>query len=52
MAKGAQDIKVDSDTKTVTVVFPTVEDAVTFRRKYNRYVKQVALPAQVLILFF
>ncbi|KAG2200212.1 hypothetical protein INT47_009850 [Mucor saturninus] len=37
MAKDAKDIKIDTDTKTATLVFPTVEAAVTFRRKYNRH---------------
>ncbi|KAI7902497.1 uncharacterized protein BX663DRAFT_511254 [Cokeromyces recurvatus] len=33
---GANEIKLDVNLKTATVIFPTVESAVTFRRKYNR----------------
>jgi len=36
MANGAHDVKLDSNTNSATVVFPSVELAVTFRRKYNR----------------
>ncbi|GAN10463.1 hypothetical protein MAM1_0358d10004 [Mucor ambiguus] len=37
MANGAHDVKLDSNANSATVVFPNVESAVTFRRKYNRY---------------
>ncbi|KAL7312029.1 hypothetical protein PS15m_007834 [Mucor circinelloides] len=37
MAKGAHDVKLDSNASSATVVFPSVESAVTFRRKYNRF---------------
>lgn len=33
---GAHAIKLNQDTNSATVVFPSVESAVTFRRKYNR----------------
>ncbi|KAL9553889.1 hypothetical protein MBANPS3_003061 [Mucor bainieri] len=36
MANGANDVKMDSNATSATVVFPSVESAVTFRRKYNR----------------
>lgn len=38
---GAQDIRINQDTKTATVVFPSIEAAVTFRRKFNRYVNKL-----------
>jgi hypothetical protein len=37
MMGGAKDIKFDADKLSATVTFGTVETAVTFRRKYNRY---------------
>lgn len=36
IANGAHDVKLDSNASSATVVFPSVESAVTFRRKYNR----------------
>lgn len=36
MATGAHDVKLGSNANSATVVFPSVESAVTFRRKYNR----------------
>lgn len=38
MSGGAKDIKFDSGKMTATVTFESVENAVTFRRKYNRLV--------------
>ncbi|GAA5798254.1 hypothetical protein HPULCUR_003654 [Helicostylum pulchrum] len=35
---GAQDIKINQGNKSVIVVFPSIEAAVTFRRKFNRFV--------------
>lgn len=35
---GAQDIKINQGDKSVMVVFPSIEAAVTFRRKFNRFV--------------
>ena len=36
MATGAHDVRLGSNANSATVVFPSVESAVTFRRKYNR----------------
>jgi hypothetical protein len=33
---GATDIQLDKASQTATILFPSVESAVTFRRKYNR----------------